>query len=235
MPTTDAPETRKAAFGLEIARWMIETYEWTEETAPFPDYIGGYYKLPDELPAMQAFCYAEGVAAAYQLALRFRPDEAAYFEKHTRESMRFGLQMQYNDYSTYAFSRPDQVDGGIRYSMNETKVRIDYVHHGLSAMYQWVKGAESDASLDAAVREGPVTPIQQQRIDRLAALRSALDAEDTEQAAEAMPPWGKPRRAVPAMRFSYPENAVFPVEASNPSRIPSATPKPGNGAPADAQ
>ena len=203
-----------AAFGLEIARWMIETYEWTEATAPFPDYIGGYYKLPGELPAMQAFCYAEGTAAAYRLALRFRPEEAAYFERHTRENMRFGLQMQYNDYSTYAFSRPDQVDGGIRYAMNETKVRIDYVHHGLSAMYQWVQAAEGDTTLDEAVRTGPMTPIQKQRHDRLVALRAAVEAGDAEAIEAAQPPWGKSRRAVPLMRFKYPDKAVFPVEGA---------------------
>ncbi len=208
-----------AAFGLEIARWMIESYEWTEETAPFPDYIGGYYKLPDELPAMQAFCYAEGVAAAYHLAKKFRPEEAAYFEQHTRESMRFGLQMQYNDYATYAFSRPDQVDGGIRYAMNETKVRIDYVHHALSAMYQWVKAAETDETLPVEVREGPVTPIQKQRMERKAAYAEALAAGDAEAMEAALPPWGEARRAVPHMRFRYPDNAVFPVPADNTTRL----------------
>ena len=42
---------------------MIDSYMWTAEKAPFPDYVGGYYKLPHELPAMQGFCYAEGTAA----------------------------------------------------------------------------------------------------------------------------------------------------------------------------
>ena len=197
-----------AAFGLEIARWMIDSYEWTEDTAPFPDYIGGYYKLPGELPAMQAFCYAEGTAAAYHLALRFRPEEAPYFEQHTRENMRFALQMQYNDYSTYAFSRPDQVDGGIRYAMNETKVRIDYVHHGLSAMYQWVKAAETDASLPESVRAGKITPIQQQRRDRLQKHAAALESGDEAALQASLPPWGDDRRAVPVMRFKEPEAAT---------------------------
>ena len=62
-------------FGFEIARWMIDTYSWREDRAPFQDYIGGYYKLPKELPAMQAFCYAEGTAAAYAMAARLDPDE----------------------------------------------------------------------------------------------------------------------------------------------------------------
>ncbi len=136
-----------AKFGLEVARWMIEAYQWNEERSPWPDYIGGYYKLPGELPAMQAFCYAEGTAAAYQLALRAVPEEAAYFEKSTREAMRLGLQMQYNEVDVYSFSRPRQVFGGIRYALNETKVRIDYVHHALSAMYQYYKGAQADPAL----------------------------------------------------------------------------------------
>ncbi|MBT3219792.1 MAG: hypothetical protein HN348_11940, partial [Proteobacteria bacterium] len=65
MMTKDAAA---AEFGLEIADWMIDYYEWTSDRAPFPDYVGGYYKLPEELPAMQSFCYSEGTAAAYNIA-----------------------------------------------------------------------------------------------------------------------------------------------------------------------
>jgi hypothetical protein len=144
-----------AEFGLEIARWMIETYQWSEERTPWPDYVGGYFKMPGELPAMQAFCYAEGTAAAYDLALRAKPEEAAYFEKSTREAMRLGLLMQYNELDVYAFSRPKQVFGGIRYALNETKVRIDYVHHGLSAMYQYYKAGLTDSSLPDYMRAKP--------------------------------------------------------------------------------
>ena len=38
---------------------------------------------------MQAFCYAEGTAAAYDMALRAAPGEAAFFEEATRASARF--------------------------------------------------------------------------------------------------------------------------------------------------
>jgi hypothetical protein len=140
-------------FGLEVARWMIDSYEWTSDNAPFPDYIGGYYKNPEELPAMQAFCYAEGTAAAYSLALQMGDVEsAAFFEKHTRETVRFGIQMQYDERSVYPFTRQQEVYGGIRYTMVETKVRIDYVHHGLSAMWQYYNAAKRDPNLPAEVR-----------------------------------------------------------------------------------
>jgi len=139
-------------FGLEVARWMIQAYEWDQSRAPFPDYIGGYYKMPRELPAMQAFCYGEGTAAAYQLALRVAPDQAPWFEQMTRETVRFALNMQYGDESLYPFTRGDEVRGGIRYALNETKVRIDYVYHAQSAMYQWYQAALNDPKLPAEVR-----------------------------------------------------------------------------------
>ncbi len=141
-----------ARFGLDVARWMIESYAWDADRAPFPDYIGGYYKLAGELPAMQAFCYAEGTAAAYQLALRFAPEEAPFFEQKTRETLRFALNMQYTPDSVYPFTRGDEVMGGIRYALNETKVRIDYVYHAQSALYQWYEAALTDPNLPAAVR-----------------------------------------------------------------------------------
>ncbi len=144
-----------ADFGLQVARWMIEAYQWDSARSPWPDYVGGYYKMPGELPAMQAFCYAEGTAAAYQLALRARPEEAAFFEQATRESARFALQMQYDELQTYPFSRGDEVFGGTRYAMNETKVRIDYVHHSLSSVYQYVLGAREDPNLPENVRLSP--------------------------------------------------------------------------------
>ncbi|MEL6341573.1 MAG: hypothetical protein AAFV53_00465 [Myxococcota bacterium] len=149
-----------AEFGLDVARWMIESYEWTAENAPFPDYVGGYYKMEGELPAMQAFCYAEGTAAAYQMAERMAPEQSPFFEKATRETMRFALQMQYNQYNTYGFSRPDEHNGGIRYAMNETKVRIDYVYHAQSAMYQWYQAAREDDDLPDFVKNGPPLPGQ---------------------------------------------------------------------------
>ncbi|MCB9742686.1 MAG: hypothetical protein H6740_08805 [Alphaproteobacteria bacterium] len=145
-------DARFAEFGLEVARWMVETYQWDAERAPWPDYIGGYYKNPEELPAMQAFVYAEGTAAAYDLALRAKPEEAAFFRDATWASMRFALQMQYDDDQLYPFSRGDEVRGGVRYTMVETKVRIDYVYHAVSAMWQFIQAAERDPNLPEEIR-----------------------------------------------------------------------------------
>ncbi len=150
-------DERVGAFGLEIARWMIEAYMYDGDRSPFPDYIGGYFKMPTELPAMQAFCYAEGTAAAYALALRMgREEDARFFDLRTRETIRFGMVMQYDDLDTYAFTRPELLWGGIRYAMNEVKVRIDYTYHGQSAFVQWYEAALNDPNLPEDVRNGPM-------------------------------------------------------------------------------
>ena len=171
-----------AKFGLDIARFMIDSYEWDTERAPYPDYVGGYYKLPYELPAMQAFCYAEGTAAAYQLALRYDPEQAPYFELHTRETVRFGMQMQFDELNTYAFTRPEMANGGIRYAMNETKIRIDYVHHALSAMYMYYVGASSDPNLPAGVKAD--VPLLTERLEEAMAAAEAAKAAQEAGAAE---------------------------------------------------
>lgn len=150
------PEAKDVSdFGLEVARWMIETYEYTEDNAPWPDYIGGYYKFEGELPAMQAFCYAEGTAAAYDMAIRMDPARAPFFEKHTREALRMAFQMQYDAVDSRYYTRPLEIMGGIKYALNEPKVRIDYVHHGLSAMYIWLQASKNDPNLPEVARRVP--------------------------------------------------------------------------------
>lgn len=188
-------DEKVADFGLTLARWMIESYQWDAERAPYPDYVGGYYKFAGELPAMQAFCYGEGTSAAYQLALQARPDQVAYFEEHSRQTVRFGLLMQADPWNTYPFSRPEQVDGGIRYAMNESKVRIDYSYHAYSAMYQWYQGALSDPNLAAAIKDGPMLPMQQVRdrdnaayVQEQMARLTALQAEGKAVEIPATPP-----------------------------------------------
>ena len=114
---------------------------------------------------MQTFCYGEGTAAAYQLALRAAPEEAPFFEASTREMVRIAVQMQYDKLQTYAFPRSEFVNGGIRYALNETKVRIDYVHHALSAVYQYIFAAREDPNLPESVKLSPLRRAAEERAD----------------------------------------------------------------------
>ncbi len=155
-----------ADFEFRVARWMIESYGYTSERTPYPDYIGGYYKFEGELPAMQAFCYGEGTAAAYDMALRMRPSEAAYFEKATRETVRFGMMMQHNGISSYPYTRASEIEGGTKYAMNEPKVRIDYVYHAQSTLYQWLMAAQTDPNLPAIAKAEP-TPAMAELLEKM--------------------------------------------------------------------
>lgn len=133
-----------AEFGLEVADWMIDSYQWTGARSPWPDYVGGYYKMPSELPAMQTFCYSEGTAAAYTLASRHDPVRAKKYELSTREAVRFLEVMQFDEFDSYFAARPEKIRGGIKYTMNENKVRIDYVGHAMSTLSQWLDARAYD-------------------------------------------------------------------------------------------
>lgn len=156
-------DERAAAFGLEVADWMIDNYQWTGERSPWSDFVGGYYKLPEELPAMQTFCYSEGTAAAYQIASKFRPDDKDKYDTSTREAIRFLDVMQFDETDSYFVARPRKVFGGIKYTMNENKVRIDYVGHGLSTLSQYLDAREYDPQATLEVPDpkvlDPLSPL----------------------------------------------------------------------------
>lgn len=150
-------DERAAKFGLEVADWMIDSYQWTTERAPFPDYVGGYYKLPEELPAMQTFCYSEGTAAAYAIATKYAPDRKAKYQRSTEEAIRFLEVMMFDPDDSTHIARPEKVRGGIRYELDVNKIRIDYVGHGLSTLSQYLDARRADVgpafgAMDAAER-----------------------------------------------------------------------------------
>ena len=161
-------DERAAAFGLEVADWMIDNYQWTEGRTAFPDYIGGYYKMQSELPAMQTFCYSEGTAAAYTIAAKFSPQTKDKYDNSTREAIRFLDVMQFDQTDSAFVARPLKVFGGIKYTMNENKVRIDYVGHGLSTLSQYLDARELDPAVTLQVPDpkelDPIHPIPGRRL-----------------------------------------------------------------------
>jgi hypothetical protein len=146
-------DPRAVEFGLEVADWMIDNYQWDSARAPFPDYIGGYYKIPEELPAMQTFCYSEGTAAAYTMALRAGDPRVDKYRRSTHEAIRFAEVMQFDELDGYFASRLEKVRGGIKYTMNEQKIRIDYVGHGMSTLSQWLDARAEDPSAPRALHD----------------------------------------------------------------------------------
>jgi len=122
-----------------VSEWIIDSYQYTPERAPYPDYVGGYFKVHDELPAMHTFVYTEGTAASYMLAKRAGADRKRLdrFRASALASARFIMQQQVmpgrND---YFYSNPGRAAGGVRYCLNHNKQRIDYEYHAMSALYR---------------------------------------------------------------------------------------------------
>ena len=137
---------KRSPVGLEV---MMDDRHLpvASRSTPWPDYTGGYFKMAEE-PAMQAFCYAED-GRSLPARDSFDPEQSPFFEKSTREAM---PRLACSTPGRHLRLAPLPSHGRDRYALNETKVRIDYVHHGLSSMYQYVKGAKMDPQVPESVR-----------------------------------------------------------------------------------
>jgi hypothetical protein len=127
-----------------VSIWIADTYQFDETRAFFPDYVGGYLKVLDELPAMHTFVYTEGTAASYVLARRAGADaDVVQKLRHSALlSARFILQMQTRPgVNDYYYPNPDKAKGAVRYCMNHNKQRIDYTYHALSSIYRMIHAA----------------------------------------------------------------------------------------------
>ena len=127
-----------------VSLWVMETYQFDETRAFYPDYLGGYMKVLDELPAMHTFVYTEGTAASYVLARRAGadPDAVHKLRKGALLAARFILQMQTRrGENDYYYPNQDMAQGAVRYCMNHNKQRIDYTYHALSSVYRILHAA----------------------------------------------------------------------------------------------
>jgi hypothetical protein len=154
---------------------------------------------------MQTFCYAEGTAAAYALAARYSPDRKGKYESATHQSIRFLEVMQFDELDSYFASRPEKIRGGIKYTMNEEKVRIDYVGHGLSTLSQWLDARLEDRSITREIWD----PAD---LERLAGSTGSVPSQDW----SAEPPL-LPSGEWPGTATDEPEEAPAPADGSVPA------------------
>jgi hypothetical protein len=137
-----------------VSTWIIDTYQFDETNTFFPDYLGGYLKVLDELPAMHTFVYTEGTSASYVLARRAGspPEIVDKLRRGALLAARFIIQQQVRPgENDYYFPNPKKARGGVRYCMNHNKQRIDYTYHALSSVYRILHAAtpEDYASVQA--------------------------------------------------------------------------------------
>lgn len=129
-----------ARFGIDASAWIAEEYQFDDARSFFPDYLGGYYKMATELPAMHGCVYTEGTAAAYELARLTGDRRRAQLHRATILGCRFAIQqIVAPGVSDFWMPNPSRAHGGVRYSLNGNKLRIDYSYHSMSAIYQALK------------------------------------------------------------------------------------------------
>ncbi len=138
------PDPRYVEASNLVSLWILDTYQFDENRAFFPDYLGGYMKVMDELPAMHTFVYTEGVAASYDLAKRSGadPEIIEKLRKGALISARFLMQQQIRlGENDFFYPNPKKAKGAVKYCMNHNKQRIDYTYHALSSVYRILHAA----------------------------------------------------------------------------------------------
>lgn len=138
-----------------VSLWILDTYQFDETRAFIPDYLGGYMKVMDELPAMHSFVYTEGVAASYDLAKRAGVEKSIVdkLRKGALLTARFLIQQQVRPgVNDFFYPNPKKAAGAVRYCMNHNKQRIDYTYHALSSAYRILRAStEEDYALAAQI------------------------------------------------------------------------------------
>ncbi len=129
-------DMKYAELGFETQNWIDDEFFWWLHRAQYPDYVGASFKVHRELPAVNSCQYAEGAAAAYDIAKRINRD----VEKRRQlvvHSMRYCLQVQFDSYgSTFFLPVPEEAMGGYRYTLGHTRLRNDYNYHAMAALAQ---------------------------------------------------------------------------------------------------
>jgi hypothetical protein len=130
---TDNEDLREFIF--EMNDWLLALQQWDE--APTPDVAGRFYDPdhPEYGPphASSDGVYLEGLIAAYRVA-----DESGDVERSERyrvaiaRTLRHLMQLQFADeIDMYYVSRRERVEGGLRTTEYDNRIRVDNVQHGL--------------------------------------------------------------------------------------------------------
>lgn len=135
-------DIKYAEIAFEQQEWIDKEFFYYPNRAKYPDYVGASFKMHYELPAINSCQYAEGAAAAYNIALKVNKLSANKVDiermrQVVLQSMRFCLQLQFTDYSnTFFIPVPEEVMGGYRYTIGHLRLRNDYSYHAMAAIAQ---------------------------------------------------------------------------------------------------
>jgi hypothetical protein len=143
---TEDPEL--LAFIIEMNDWLLAMQQW--ESAPAPDMAGRFYDPdhPEYGPphASSDGVYLEGLAAAHRVARGAGDGEREErYRTAIARGMRNLMQLQFADsIDMYYISQRDRVEGGLRTTVYDNRIRVDNVQHGLMAVLDVLDSFRSD-------------------------------------------------------------------------------------------
>jgi len=116
-----------ADFAFEIADWALD---WQHERT------GAFISdLSPTGPSFHTGFLAEGIAAAWMLALRLGDGErAARYAHSCKQALQFMNRLIIRPEDTVCMRDPDRAVGGVRGSLITSSVRIDFVSHTVYAL-----------------------------------------------------------------------------------------------------
>jgi hypothetical protein len=125
---TEFQDKLYAAFVFHDADAMV-AHMYTEENAPYPDYVGSFYYRFGDHPYPDG-ARAEGLLAAYMLALKIGDTQRIdrYFEALRRVAWAL-LHLCNTPESVYSVANPAQSIGGIRFKFTRQWFRVDTIQH----------------------------------------------------------------------------------------------------------
>ena len=156
-----------ADLGIEASEWIARRYQWDDERTYFSAYLGSYYRVWWEQPAMHGIVYTEGTAAAFDLARRAGDHERAELQRRsTLIGCRFAIQQTIRPGIDDHFLPGERARirsvGGVRFSLTVPDLRTDYTYHALSALVQTLRYFRDEdfeaARTAASAPDGPPRP-----------------------------------------------------------------------------
>ncbi len=135
------PRKEWRAHAFLLADHLIKG-QWGAPTGPepkAPDYLGGMNNLDPPI-ACAAGARGEGIVAAERIAVKAGELERARgYRRQLLAAARFGLEGQFRPDNSFWLPDPHLALGGVRQSLTDTTVRIDYVQHCVAT---WLGAAE---------------------------------------------------------------------------------------------
>ena len=102
---------------------------YTEENAPYPDYIGGFYYYYGE-HVYQDASRCEGLMAAYHVVKKLgQKEKELFYMKHILKAAQGIMFTRHTEESTYAHKYPQKSINSFRFKLTRQWVRVDSVQH----------------------------------------------------------------------------------------------------------